>query len=183
MVEGNATNNFSWKLNGMTASYSDGSITASGTLYDTYYIVQSGSTVSVSSINTAGSGVTVYNNATWYQKSGTTSITDIMAAAGDGASLITTVELSGGELTVDGDIATVNATGGMVNVESKEYKIGSLNVNEDTTVAGEVDSSVVGIASGKTASFTEGLQAQGVEYASAPIGGVQVTNNGTQTQT
>ncbi len=153
------TVNATWKLNGANATYNSNNGTISA------------------------NGATVYD--TWYQKSGTVSITEIMAAAGDGASLVSTVELSGGKLTVDGDIATVNATGGTVYVESKEYKIDSLNVNEDTTVAGEVDSSVVGIASGKTASFTEGLQAQGVEYASAPIGGVQVqvTNNGKETQT
>lgn len=150
-------NEATWYLNGKKATYSNGTISVTG--------------------------APVYK--TWYQKSGTTSITEIMTAAGDGASLVSTVELSGGELTVDGDIATVNATGGTVYVASKEYKIDSLNVNDDTTVAGEVDSSVVGIASGKTASFTERLQAQGVEYASAPIGGVQVqvTNNGKETQT
>ena len=150
-----------WYLNGKEATYNDGTISVQGAnVYDT-----------------------------WYQKSGDISITGIMTAAGDGASLVSTVELSGGELTVDGDIATVNATGGTVYVASKEYKIGSLNVNEDTKVAGDVDSSVVGIASGKTATFDNGLtavdketQQELVRYGSSNEKQVQVTNNDNSTR-
>ena len=95
---------------------------------------------------------------TWYQISGKeVSVSEILQAAGEYASLVTTVNLNNGTLNVDSDINTVNANG---NVSVK---------GENALQLGKV----FNIAEHKVVTFIDGIQQEGLSIVGT--GGTKVT--------
>lgn len=139
----------------------------------------SGATLSINSIE--GEGKLVKNGASALNINGDVSLAELTIASGSGAVTITgSGDSTVGTLTMDKNTNLILAGGKLTVVESMENAAGSIQVTQDAELTGKVQAEKVGIDANKTATFTDGLKAQGVEYAAAD--GVQVTNKGGQTQ-
>ena len=127
-----------WRLNGSEAQYS----------YK-------------NNIGTISATTTVFE--TWYQKHDAVSVSHILETAGEGAPLVKTVELTGGSLTVDDDISTVNAKGGSIGFGAKGT-VGAINVIEDTTVSGDTNpaAKAYNISAQKKVTFENNLDMNGL---------------------
>ena len=139
----------------------------------------SGATLSINSIE--GEGKLVKSGASALNINGDVSLAELTINSGSGD-----VTLSGsgdstvGTLTMAKNTNLILAGGKLTVVESMEDAAGSIQVTQNAELTGKVQAEKVGIDANKTATFTDGLQAQGVAYAAA--NGVQVTNKGGQTQ-
>ena len=130
-------NNATWYLNGTKAT---------------------ASTVTKDEITTTTISAEMEAYDTWYQISDKeVSVSDILQAAGEYASLVTTVNLNNGTLNVDSDINTVNA-------------------NDNVSVKGENAlqlGKVFNIAEHKVVTFIDGIQQEGLSIVGT--GGTKVT--------
>ena len=104
VVEGTATNNATWTVNGLAGTYNNGVVTAEGVSYDTYYVIKD--EVAASDINTAAEGHTAE---------------------------FKTVALSGGNLVLDASIAPakLNVTGGSISMSGGSAE-GTVNLVDNT---------------------------------------------------
>lgn len=140
----------------------------------------SGATLSINSIE--GEGKLVKNGASALNINGDVSLAELTIASGSGA--VTIIGGTTGTATVDkltmAQGTTINVTASKLVLKESELDGATINLTDDAEVAGAVPAEQVGIASGKTVTFDDGVKAQGVAYAAA--NGVQVTNKGGQTQ-
>lgn len=148
VAAGTVTNNATWTLNGKQATFNaqDGTVTSvDHEVYDTYYL-----------------------------RKDTMSVSGIKSAAGTHSTDVTTVDLSGGTLTVDALITTVNATGGTLACVGGGG-VDVVNVNGDLNVTGDTnpEGKTYKIAAQKTITFDEDLEMQGVNFVGE--GGTKVT--------
>ena len=138
-----------------------------------------GSTISIQSIE--GQGNLVKSGVSALNIQGDISLAELTIASGSGdVTLSGSKDSTVGTLTMDKNTNLLLAGGKLTVVESMEDAAGSIKVTQDAELTGKVQAEKVGIDANKTATFTDGVKAQGVEYAAA--NGVQVTNKGQQMQ-
>ncbi|MDO5449585.1 MAG: PEP-CTERM sorting domain-containing protein [Akkermansia sp.] len=178
-LDGNVTtgdNYFSGGKGGDTITLVDnsGTLTPNGatvTQNDVVYTLQDN--------GTAVSAATQADYTTFYMGSSSLNVEDIANASTAHSATLNTVEMSGGSLTVNADIANVIAKGGTVDIAEGKKVTGNLEVAENATVTGKIDADKVKIDAGKTATMTDGLEAGAITF-SKEDGGVKVLNTGSE---
>ena len=178
-LDGNVTtgdNYFSGGKGGDTITLVDnsGTLTPNGatvTQNDVVYTLQDN--------GTAVSAATQADYTTFYMGSSSLNVEDIANASTAHSATLNTVEMSGGTLTVNADIANVVAKGGTVDIAEGKKVTGNLEVGENATVTGKIDADKLKIDAGKTATMTDGLEAGTITF-SKEDGGVKVLNTGSE---
>ena len=171
-VETTETGNYFLGTQATTVTIVTGEGTASGTVsYNdkVYTLAENGK------ITTEDTAV---DYTTFFMQTDSLAVTSIAAVSTAHEATLDTVEVNGGTLSVDANVANVVANGGTVSIAEGSSVTGILEVAENATVNGAIDAGKVTIDAGKTATMTDGVSTSGVTIGGTA--GATVQNTGSE---